>query len=329
MKRICVIGFGTWGIALASHLDKKGYEVTAWDNEEYIGKISRTRKNEYLKDVVISDSIGLTADIGCATGAADIFVCTLTSKVIGEVLPKFAPFISDGQIIVSTSKGLENKSLMRLSQYIKGVARNAQVAVLTGPSHAEEVLKSIPTAVVAASEDEKIAEIVQDVFLSENFRVYTSTDIIGAEIGGALKNVVALAAGCSDGLGFGDNTKAALITRGIAEITRLGVAMGAKEQTFAGLSGIGDLIVTCTSSHSRNWCAGSLLAKGKKLDDVIAEIGLVAEGVNTAKSALKLAEKFNVTMPIVEEINKILFEGKNPKTAVTDLMLRRRREEGL
>jgi len=327
MKKISVIGFGSWGIALASVLDKNGHDVTAWDNEAYVNELIETRRNNYLPEVVIPSSIKITHDIETAAKHAEIFVLGLTSKAVSITAPIFAPYFTEGKIVVSGAKGLEETSQIRISQYLQKICNGCSVAVLTGPSHAEEVLKNIPTTIVAAAEDEKIAEIVQDIFLSESFRVYTSTDLIGAEIGGALKNVIAVAAGCSDGLGFGDNTKAALITRGIAEITRLGVAMGAKEQTFAGLSGIGDLIVTCTSQHSRNWRAGSMLAKGKMLDDVLKEVGMVVEGVDTAKTALQLARKYNVEMPIVEEINKVIFENKSPKDAVVDLMLRERKEE--
>jgi glycerol-3-phosphate dehydrogenase (NAD(P)+) len=325
MKKISVIGFGSWGIALACLLERNGFDVTAWDNAEYVAKLLKTRRNEYLPEVELPLSIKITSEITDVEDA-EVFVLALPSKAIGKIVPMFAPFFIGEKTIVNVSKGLEENSQIRISEYLKKIC-NCPVAVLTGPSHAEEVLKNIPTAVVAASENENTASIVQKIFSSENFRVYTSADLIGAEIGGALKNVIAVAAGCSDGLGFGDNTKAALITRGIAEITRLGVAMGAKEQTFAGLSGIGDLIVTCTSKHSRNWRAGFSLAKGNSLDATLAEIGMVAEGIDTAKTALSLAKKYNVDMPIVEEINKVIFENKSPKNAVADLMLREKKEE--
>ena len=324
--KISVIGFGSWGIPLGCLLDKNGHEVTAWDNEAYINELIKTRRNDYLPNVVIPSSINITSNIQTAAESAEVFVFACASKAVPCVAEKFAPFFSSEKMIVNASKGLIEDSLIRISEFLQNIA-GCRVAVLTGPSHAEEVLGNIPTAVVAASEDEKAAETVQDAFASENFRVYTSTDIIGAELGGALKNIIAVAAGCSDGLGFGDNTKAALITRGIAEITRLGVAMGAKEQTFAGLSGIGDLIVTCTSKHSRNWRVGSSLAQGKNLSEALAIVGRVAEGIDTAKAALLLAQKHNVNMPIVEEINKVLFESKNPKEAVVDLMLRDKKGE--
>ncbi|MCL2387843.1 MAG: NAD(P)-dependent glycerol-3-phosphate dehydrogenase [Defluviitaleaceae bacterium] len=326
MKRITVIGFGSWGIALGLLLDKNGHKITAWDNEAYVTKLLKTRKNEYLPEIVIPESITITHDITTATESAEVFVFASTSKGVGITAPKFAPFFTSDKIITICAKGLEETRQIRLSQYLQELC-NSQVATLTGPSHAEEVLKNIPTAVVAAAEDEKTAEAVQSIFSADSFRVYTSSDIIGAEIGGALKNVIALAAGCSDGLGFGDNTKAALITRGIAEITRLGVAMGAKEKTFSGLSGIGDLIVTCTSQHSRNWRAGYSLAQGKTLNETLTAIGMAVEGVDTAKTALQLAHNHKITMPIIEEINKVLFQNKSPREAVSDLMQRELREE--
>jgi glycerol-3-phosphate dehydrogenase (NAD(P)+) len=320
--KITVIGFGSWGIPLACLLDKNGHTVTAWDNETYVNELLKTRRNNYLPEVVVPSSVKITCDIAEASEGAEMFLIVLASRAVSDIVPKFD---FGDKIVVSASKGLEETRRIRISEYLREFCKS--VVVLTGPTHAEEVLKGIPTAIVAASENEKAAEKVQTVFSSDNFRVYTSSDIIGAELGGALKNVIAIAAGCSDGLGFGDNTKAALITRGLAEITRLGAAMGAKEQTFAGLSGIGDLIVTCTSSHSRNRRAGTLLARGNPLKAALAEIGSAVEGVDTAKTALMLARKFNVDMPIVEEINKILFEGKPPENAVADLMRRELKEE--
>jgi len=357
--KITVIGFGSWGIPLACILDKNGHEVTGWDGSaEYVKELCETRRNNCLPNVVIPKSIKITGDVKTAGENAEIFLSTLPSKVVGETAGVFASYFNAGKIIISGSKGLiANATLhkgacarqygdsiicdaieeeegdvakprqMRICEYLQELAPECSIAVLTGPSHAEEVLKSIPTAVVVASEDEKTAETVQTIFSSDNFRVYTSADVIGAEMGGALKNVIAVAAGCSDGLGFGDNTKAALITRGIAEITRLGVAMGANENTFSGLSGIGDLIVTCTSTHSRNWRAGFLLAKGKTLSEALDEVGRSVEGVVTAKAALQLARKHGITMPIIEEINKILYERKPPKDAVSALMQRELKDE--
>ncbi|MCL1845610.1 MAG: NAD(P)-dependent glycerol-3-phosphate dehydrogenase [Defluviitaleaceae bacterium] len=324
--KITIIGFGSWGIPLGCLLHKNGHKVTAWDNAQYVEKLLKTRRNEYLPEAEIPPEIEITSDISAAANGAKMFVFACTSRAISKIAPMFAPFFTSEKIIVNTSKGLEETNGIRISQFLQGIG-GAPIAVLSGPSHAEEVLKGIPTTVVAASENESVAMLVQEIFSSETFRVYTSTDVIGAEMGGALKNVIALAAGCSDGLGFGDNTKAALITRGIAEITRLGVAMGADERTFAGLSGIGDLIVTCTSKHSRNWRAGFALAQGKTLAAVRAEIGATVEGADTAAAALALAKKHSVDMPIIEETNRILFDGKSPKDAVVALMLRERKQE--
>jgi len=322
--KITIIGFGSWGIPLGILLEKNGCDVTAWDNENYVRELQKTRRNNYLPDAVVPSSIRITSDVAEASEVAEIFLIALASREITNVAPLFN---FSGRIVVSASKGLEETRQIRISEYLREVCGASKVAVLTGPTHAEEVLRGIPTAIVAASEDEKTAETVQKIFSSEKFRVYTSTDVVGAELGGALKNVIALAAGASDGLGFGDNTKAALITRGIAEITRLGVAMGAKEQTFAGLSGIGDLIVTCTSNYSRNWRAGNSLAKGNSLEHVLREIGAAVEGVSTAKTALQFARAHKTEMPIVEEINHVLFDGKSPKNAVIDLMRRELKEE--
>jgi len=326
--KITIIGFGSWGIALACLLAENGHAVTGWDNPAYIEKLRKNgRVNEYLPKVVIPESVRLTDDVSEAATGAEMFVVALSSKAIATTAPSFSEHFTAEKTVVIVSKGLEETRQIRLSQYLSEVSAGCKIVALTGPSHAEEVAQGIPTTIVAASECEEAAKTVQTVFSSESFRVYTSPDLLGAEMGGALKNVIALAAGISDGLGFGDNTKAALITRGIAEITRLGIAMGANAQTFAGLSGTGDLIVTCTSQHSRNWRAGNLLAKGNSLDATLAEIGAAVEGVNTAKTALSFAKKHDVDMPIVEEINRVLFEGKSPKAAVADLMRREKKEE--
>ena len=326
MRNITVIGFGSWGIALACLLAKNGHNVTAWEYDPSVAaKLDTEREHKtFLPGVQIPKSICITADAMRAAADTDIFLVTLPSHAIAQAIPQFVPYFN-GKIVVSAAKGLvEGK---RICQFLSELAPACKVATLTGPSHAEEVGRNMPTAVVAAASCEKTAETVQDIFSGGSFRVYTTHDIIGAELGGTIKNVIALAAGIVDGLGFGDNTKAALMTRGLAEIARLGVAMGADEHTFAGLSGIGDLIVTCTSPHSRNWRAGNLLAKGKSAGDALAEIGMVVEGVHTAKTAQQLARIYNVDMPIVDEINKVLFDGKNPKDAVTDLMLRDKKDE--
>ena len=326
MKKITVIGFGSWGIALACLLAENGHSVTAWEfNPDMAARLDAEREHKtFLPGVKIPDSIRITHDWAKAAENADVFLITLPSHAVAQAIPQFVPYFS-GKIVVNASKGLvEGK---RICQFLAEIAPGCKIAALTGPSHAEEVGRHMPTTVVAASPCEETAKAVQDIFSGGNFRVYTTPDIIGAELGGAVKNVIALAAGIVDGLGFGDNTKAALMTRGLAEIARLGMAMGAEEHTFAGLSGIGDLIVTCTSPHSRNWRAGNLLAKGKPADEVLKEIGMVVEGIHTAKTAQELARKHGVDMPIVEEINKVLFEGKNPKDAVVDLMLRDKKDE--
>jgi glycerol-3-phosphate dehydrogenase (NAD(P)+) len=326
--KITVIGFGSWGIALACLLHRNGHTVTAWDaSPEYVAEISNSRRNNYLPQVVIPSDITITNDVKTAALGAEIFVLALTSHGVCKHAPSFAEYFTREKIIISGAKGLEETRQIRLSQFLAELSPGVQYVALTGPSHAEEVTKNIPTAILAASESETAAETAQAIFSNETFRVYTSTDLAGAEIGGALKNVIAIAAGISDGLGFGDNTKAVLITRGIAEITRLGLAMGAKEATFAGLSGIGDLIVTCASQHSRNNRAGFLLAQGKNLAQVKAEIGMVVEGADTAKAALSLAKKHKVTMPIIEEVNNVLFQNKSPHRAVVDLMQRERGDE--
>ncbi|MCL1863193.1 MAG: NAD(P)-dependent glycerol-3-phosphate dehydrogenase [Defluviitaleaceae bacterium] len=324
---ITMLGFGSWGLPLAILLQKNGHNVTAWDaNADYVDEIAKTRKNSSLPDIIIPDSIKITSDVHIAAKDADVFVCTLVSKSLSRYAPLFSEYFTSEKIIVSGSKGLEESSQKRISEYLHSLGKS-DVVVLTGPTHAEEVLLGIPTTILAACKNKNTAQAVQGLFSSDTFRVYTSTDVIGAEIGGALKNVIAIAAGSSDGLGFGDNTKAALITRGIAEITRLGVALGADAATFSGLSGIGDLIVTCTSRHSRNWQAGNALAQGLSLQDTLTKVGRVAEGVDTAATALRLAKSVGVEMPIVEEINRVLFEGKSPKAAVSDLMMRELKSE--
>jgi len=329
MKKITIIGFGSWGIALACLLTKNGHTVTAWEfNPEMARKLDEEREHKaFLPGILIPQSVCITSDIAKSAEGADIFLITLPSHAIESAMQKFAPHLVEGSILVNASKGFIQGKDVRICEFLQEFASGCKIACLTGPSHAEEVSLDMPTTVVAASTCEKTAEIVQNTFSGRSFRVYTAADIIGAELGGAVKNVIALAAGIVDGLGFGDNTKAALMTRGIAETARLGVAMGADEHTFAGLSGIGDLIVTCTSQHSRNYRAGRLLAQGKGAEEVLREINMVVEGVHTAKTALELARKHGVDMPIVEEVNKTLFEGKDPKDAVVDLMLRDKKDE--
>lgn len=324
MKKVSVIGSGSWGTALAVMLHQYGHEVTIWARrEEAIEEIRQTRENKkYLPNVRIEEGIYLTSNPAEAVKDAEIVISAVPSKAVRETMVKFAPFFPKGVVIVNVAKGLESGSLLRLSQVIEECVPHSEVCVLSGPSHAEEVGRGIPTACVIAAQKEAVAKMVQDEFMNPNFRLYTNTDVIGVEIGAALKNVMALAAGMSDGLGFGDNTKAALMTRGIAEMKRLGIAMGGKAETFAGLSGIGDLIVTCTSMHSRNRRAGILLGEGHTLEDTLQKIGMVVEGVNTVQAACDMAREHKVSMPITEKVAQVLFEDKSAKVAVMDLMSR-------
>lgn len=327
--KACVIGAGSWGTAMAVHLAGMGKDVAVWNKfEDEIDEIKRNGENKkYLPGVKIPESIGFTSDMETALAGADLIVFALPSPLARVTAKELGKYVLEGSIIVNLSKGLEKDSLKRLSQVLSEEIPQAKIVVMSGPSHAEEVSRKLPTTNVVASADAKAAAFVQSFVMNENFRIYTSDDIVGVELGGALKNVIALCAGMSDGLGYGDNTKAALMTRGLAEIKRLGIAMGAESDTFLGLSGMGDLIVTCTSMHSRNRRAGILLGKGESLENTLKEIGMVVEGVNTAKAALELSRKYNVPMPIVEEANRILFEGKFPGTAVSDLMTRDKTSE--
>ena len=330
MKKIAVIGSGSWGTALAVMFDKYGHNVCMWSwQEEEARRIKAEKEHkEFLPGVPISDSLKVVTSPEEAVRGADIVINAIPSKFIRLNMEKFIPFITGNQLIVNVSKGLEEGTLLRISQVLNELFPKNKIFTLCGPSHAEEVARDIPTACVIAGEDTETAEMLQKEFMNINFRVYVNRDVIGVEMGAALKNVIALAAGMTDGLGFGDNTKAALMTRGMAEICRLGVAMGADKTTFSGLSGIGDLIVTCTSMHSRNRRAGILIGEGKTLKEAVDEVHMVVEGVNTAKAALAMAEKYNVEMPITREINKVLFEDKDAKEAVLDLMRREGRFEG-
>ncbi len=324
MKKITVIGSGSWGTALAVMLDKYGHDVTIWSwKQEEADRIKAEHEHkEYLPGVKINESIKILTDRKEAVNGADIIITAIPSKFVRKNLMDFAPFINENQVIVNVAKGLEDGSLLRLSQVIEECLPKCKICTLVGPSHAEEVGRNIPTACVVSCKDMETAKMIQNEFMNERFRIYTNSDMIGIELGAALKNVIALAAGMNDGLGFGDNTKAALMTRGLAEIARLGVKMGGKAETFIGLSGMGDLIVTCTSMHSRNRRAGILLGEGKKLDETLNEVHMVVEGVNTAKAAYDLSKKYNVEMPITEAINRVLFDGKDAKEAVVELMMR-------
>ena len=320
---IGVLGAGSWGIALTNLLSGNGHHVTVWSiDKEEIAMLNEHREHlTKLPGVKLDQSVIFTTNVELACSNVDMIVMVVPSPFIRSTAKTIAPFYTN-QIIVNVSKGIEESSLMTLTEVISDEIPQATVAVLSGPSHAEEVGKCMPTTVVAGAASKDIAELVQDTFMSDYFRVYTSPDVIGIELGGALKNVIALAAGIADGLGCGDNTKAALITRGIAEISRLGCALGGKESTFAGLSGTGDLIVTCASKHSRNRNAGYLMGQGKTYKEAMDEVKMVVEGVYSAKAALKLSEKVNIEMPIVEMVNKILFEDLPAKEAMVKLLSR-------
>lgn len=334
IKKVSVIGAGSWGTALSILLANKGIEVNLWAYEEEVyNQIKETRQNvRYLPNITLPTNIQIFNDKEQAIKDTELVVLAVSSQAVRSVASDISSFIPQDSIVVNVAKGLEVKSLKRLSQVIEEEIPHCKIAVLSGPSHAEEVSRGIPTAVVSAAKEQWVSEFVQDVFMSPNFRVYTNSDIIGVEMGGALKNIIALAAGVSDGLGYGDNTKAALTTRGIVEITRLGQAMGALPSTFAGLTGIGDLIVTCTSMHSRNRRAGILIGQEKTLDEALNTIGMAVEGVKTCQAAYKLAKRLDVEMPITEQLYQVLFKGKSPEEAVKDLMQRSKTfesEEGL
>ena len=329
MAKAGVLGAGSWGTALSVLLSDNGHQVTMWSiDENEVKMLNEKREHETkLPGVKLPDQLQITGDLEDTVQGKDFLVLAVPSPFTRSTAAKMSPYVTEGQIIVDVAKGIEESTLMTLSQQIRQEIPQADVAVLSGPSHAEEVGRRLPTTCVIGAATRKTAEYLQSMFISKVFRVYTSPDILGIELGGSLKNVIALAAGIADGLGYGDNTKAALITRGIAEIARLGVKMGGKIESFTGLTGIGDLIVTCASMHSRNRKAGYLIGQGKSVQEAMDEVKMVVEGVYSAKAAAKLAEKYQVSMPIVEEVNKVLFEGKAPAEAVDDLMMRESRSE--
>ena len=331
MVKISVIGSGGWGIALAILLHKNGHNLTIWSFDKKEAeelKINRQNKTK-LPNILLPEDIKVTNNLKEAVDNKDILVLAVPSKAIRSVSKSLKDIIKDNQIIVNVAKGLEEDTLKTMTDIIEEELKekNPQVAVLSGPSHAEEVGKGIPTTCVVSAHNKELTLYLQNIFMNPSFRVYTSPDMIGVEIGGALKNVIALAAGIADGLNYGDNTKAALITRGIKEISSLGVAMGGEQSTFYGLTGLGDLIVTCASMHSRNRRAGILLGQGKTLDEAIKEVNMVVEGVYSAKSALMAAKKYNVEIPIIEQVNAVLFENKNAAEAVNELMIRDKKLE--
>ena len=324
MAAISVLGAGSWALGISLLLNDNGHDVTIWSAlPEEIELLRQNHENpKYLPGIVIPDRIHLETDLQNAVAEKDVIVLATASKYIRSTAKQLIGRIPDGQIIVNLAKGIESDSLSTLSEVIEEELPTAKVCVLSGPSHAEEVARKLPTLVTIASHDLETAKYLQNIFASPVFRVYTSDDVLGIEIGGSLKNVIALAAGMADGVGYGDNVKAALITRGIREISRLAIPMGARRETLYGLSGMGDLIVTCASMHSRNRRAGILIGQGKTMDEAIAEVNMVVEGIVSAKAALELAEKHHVEMPIVTQVNKVLFEDLPVREAVDNLMMR-------
>ena len=329
MANVTVLGGGSWGCALAMVLEHNGHRVTVWEiSADAVKEINETRELKgKLPGVRIPEDIMFTAELESCVKDRDLIVMAVPSVAARSTAEKIAGWIEKGQLIVTVAKGIEEETLMIQSDILESVIPQAEVAVLSGPSHAEEVSRFLPTTVVAGARTKETAEKVQSFFMNESFRVYTSPDMLGIELGGSLKNVIALAAGMSDGLGFGDNTKAALITRGIAEMCRLALAMGARSETLNGLSGIGDLIVTCASRHSRNRKAGMLIGQGYSMEEAMKEVNMVVEGVYSARAAVALAEKYGVDLPIIEQVNQVLFYGQSARDAVMELMLRTRRPE--
>lgn len=329
MNKISFVGGGSFGTALAVLLSKKGSECSVWcHSESTIDDINIRRENtKYLKGITIPEKVTAYSDIEKTIKNSQIVVLAVPSKAIREIARKVAPFLGGDEIIVTVAKGIEKYTLKRMSQIIEDEIKDHPIVVLSGPSHAEEVARDIPTTVTAASKDMEAARKIQNIFSNNTFRVYTNDDLIGVEIGGAFKNIIALAAGISDGIGYGDNTKAALMTRGMSEIIRVGTKLSGKVETFYGLTGMGDLIVTCTSMHSRNRRAGILIGSGKTVEEATAEVGMVVEGIEAVKAFYELKSKINVDMPITTALYEVLFEGKNPKESVIELMGRKYKEE--
>ena len=328
-RKVGIIGAGSWGTALALLLSNNGHQVTVYsviEDEIKMLKENREHKDK-LPGIKLPDSIVFTTDLKQSMTEKDLIVLAVPSPFTRKTARSMREFTKEGQLIVNVAKGIEEGTLMTLTDIIQEEIPQARVAVLSGPSHAEEVGKGLPTTCVAGAKDEKDAEYIQEIFTSNVFRVYTSTDVLGIELGGALKNVIALAAGIADGLGYGDNVKAALITRGISEISRLGEAMGGQRDTFHGLTGTGDLIVTCASMHSRNRRAGILIGKGYTMQEAMDEVKMVVEGVYSAKAARQLAKKYHVELPIIDQVCSILFEGGSAKEAVEILMGREKKSE--
>lgn len=328
MAKISILGGGSWGIALAVLLHNNGHQVTIWSAlEQEIDMLKENHEHKMLPGVKLPEDMIFTTDDKEAVEGKDLLVMAVASSYTRQTARRFSPLVLKGQKIVNVAKGIEENTLMTLSEIIEQEIPQADVAVMSGPSHAEEVGRGLPTTIVVGAKSKSTAEYIQNLFMNEVFRVYISPDVLGIELGGSLKNVVALAAGIADGLGYGDNTKAALITRGITEIARLGTAMGGKFETFCGLTGIGDLIVTCASMHSRNRRAGILIGQGRTCKEAMDEVQMVVEGVYSAKAAMGLAAKYGVQLPIIEQVNAVLFEDKSAAAAVKDLMLRDKKLE--
>lgn len=328
MAKVSIIGGGSWGIALAVLLHNNGNEITIWSAVESEIEMLRTEhEHKMLPGVKLPEDVHFTIDDKEAVEGKDLLVFAVASAYTRQTAHRLSSLVAKDQKIVNVAKGVEEHTLMTLSEIIEQEIPQADVSVLSGPSHAEEVSRGLPTSIVVGSRHRKTAEYIQNLFMNEVFRVYASPDVLGIELGGSLKNVVALAAGIADGLGCGDNTKAALITRGITEIARLGTAMGGKFETFCGLTGIGDLIVTCASMHSRNRRAGILIGKGYSMEEAMKEVQMVVEGVYSARAAMELSKKYQVQLPIIEQVNQVLFEGKSADEAVKDLMLRDKKQE--
>ena len=330
MIKISVLGTGSWGSAIGDLLNQNGHEVIMWQRDaEKVKAMEVDRKHPFFVDLTFSDEVKFTTDLDSAIKGSQLLVVAVPSHSVRELVSRAVEFIEDNVIIVNITKGLELDTLLTMSSVIseETVGKNVSIVSLYGPSHAEEVVRKIPTTLVAASTEENASKKVQYIFSSRVLRVYTNTDILGLELGGSIKNVIANAAGICDGIGFGDNTKAAILTRGIAEMTRLGVALGAQEKTFAGLSGIGDLFVTCSSKHSRNRYVGEEIGKGRKIDEILSEMKMVAEGVKTAKSVFQLCQKHNVDMPISCAVYNVLYNNKDPLESVSELMNRDLRSE--
>ena len=326
--KISVMGSGGWGTALALVLLENGHDVTLWSyTEAESAVLKEQRENPMLKGVPLPEDLKLTSDSSCVKGCGVVVLAT-PSFAVRTTARALAPLLEPGTVLVSVSKGIEKDTSLTLTEAIaQEVGERCPIVALSGPSHAEEVGRQIPTAVVSASKDRSAAELVQDLFMNERFRVYASDDVVGVELGAALKNVIALCAGVCDGMGYGDNTKAALMTRGLTEIARLGVAMGGRRETFAGLTGVGDLIVTCTSMHSRNRRCGILIGKGVPAQQAVQEIGAVVEGYYAAATARALAQKVGVEMPITEAAYQVLYHGKDPQSVIVELMTRERKHE--